>query len=59
LSDEFIHEVFIYGDEETIRQRPLALHQAGADEIVTTIRPLAEPPREEAVVLEILTQLST
>lgn len=59
LSDEFIQEVFVYGDEETICQRLLALHQAGADEIVTTIRPLTERPREEDAVMEILTQLST
>lgn len=59
LSDEFIHEVFIYGDEETIRQRLLALHQAGADEIVALIHPLVEPAREEVAVLAILRQLST
>ncbi|MBF6332161.1 LLM class flavin-dependent oxidoreductase [Nocardia transvalensis] len=58
LSDELIHEVIIYGDEETIRQRLLTLHQAGADEIAATIRPLTDPAREEATVLEILTQIS-
>ncbi|MFI5781983.1 LLM class flavin-dependent oxidoreductase [Nocardia sp. NPDC051570] len=58
LSDELIHEIYVYGDEDTIHRRLLALHEAGADEIAVNIRPLADPVREEAAVLEILARLS-
>ncbi len=57
LSDELIREVYIYGDEEEIRQRLVALHLAGADEIAATIRPVADPAREEAAILKVLAQL--
>lgn len=54
LSDELIHENYVYGDEDTIHRRLLALHEAGADEIAASIRPLTDPAREEAAILEIL-----
>ncbi|MFJ4658082.1 LLM class flavin-dependent oxidoreductase [Nocardia sp. NPDC088792] len=58
LSDELIHEAFVYGDEETIHRRLLAIHGAGADEIAVSIQPLGDPAREEVAVLEILAKLS-
>lgn len=58
LSDELIHEVFVYGDEDTIHRRLLALHEAGADELAVTIRPVRDPIHEESAVLEILAELS-
>lgn len=54
LSDELIHELFLYGDEDTIRKRLYAMHDAGVDEIVALIRPLKDPEREERAVLELL-----
>jgi alkanesulfonate monooxygenase SsuD/methylene tetrahydromethanopterin reductase-like flavin-dependent oxidoreductase (luciferase family) len=57
LTDELIHELFLYGDEDTIRQRLYALHDAGVDEIVAVISPLKDPAREERIVLEILASL--
>lgn len=57
LSDELIHELFLYGDEDTIRQRLYAIHDAGVDEIVAGIRPLKDPEQEERAVLEILASL--
>lgn len=57
LSDELIHELFLYGDEDTIRKRLYALHDAGADEIVAVIRPLKDPVREERTALEILASI--
>ncbi|GLV53422.1 LLM class F420-dependent oxidoreductase [Dictyobacter sp. S3.2.2.5] len=56
LTDELIHELFLYGDEDTIRQRLYALHEAGADEITTTINP-HDPSRSHHTILEILTSL--
>ncbi|GHO88407.1 LLM class flavin-dependent oxidoreductase [Dictyobacter formicarum] len=56
LSDELIHELFLYGDEDTIRQRLYALHEAGADEIITTINP-HDPSRDYRTILEILASL--
>jgi alkanesulfonate monooxygenase SsuD/methylene tetrahydromethanopterin reductase-like flavin-dependent oxidoreductase (luciferase family) len=57
LTDELIHELFLYGDEDTIRKRLYALHDAGADEIVAVISPLKDPAREERIALEILASI--
>lgn len=57
LTDALIHELFVYGDEETIRQRLFALRDAGVDEIVAVIRPLSDPLREETTIFEILANL--
>lgn len=58
LSDEFIEEVYLYGDQETIHRRVLALQQAGADEIALSLRPLDDPAREEAEFFEIVAELA-
>ncbi|PXX71400.1 F420-dependent oxidoreductase-like protein/probable F420-dependent oxidoreductase [Nocardia tenerifensis] len=58
LSDEFIHEVVVYGDQDTIHRRLLALHEAGADELAVSVSPLTDPIGEEAAVLEVLARLS-
>lgn len=57
LTDELIHELFLYGDEDTIRKRLYAMHDAGVDEIVAVISPLKDPAREERVALEILASI--
>jgi F420-dependent oxidoreductase-like protein len=57
LSDELIHELFLYGDEDTIRQRLYAMHDAGVDEVVATISGLDDPEREEQTILEILASI--
>ncbi len=57
LTDALIHELFIYGDEETIRRRLFALQAAGVDELVTVVRPLSDPLREETIIFEILATL--
>ncbi|MFI9507867.1 LLM class flavin-dependent oxidoreductase [Nocardia sp. NPDC052566] len=59
LGDELIHEIFVYGDQDSIHRRLLGLHEAGADEIAASIQPLADPAREEAAVLEVLATLSS
>ncbi len=58
MSDELIHETFVYGDEQTIYRRLLELHEAGADELAVNFVPVTDPVREEAAVLEILAGLS-
>jgi hypothetical protein len=57
LTDELIHELFLYGDEDTFRKRLYALHDAGVDEIVAVIRPLKDPLHEERIVLQILASI--
>ncbi len=57
LTDELIHELFLYGDEDTIRKRLYALHDVGVDEIVAVISPLKDPAREERMALEILASI--
>lgn len=57
LTDELIHELFVYGDEDTIRKRLYAMHDAGVDEIVATVTPLKDPAREERSFLEILASI--
>ncbi len=57
LTDELIHELFLYGDEDTIRKRLYAMHDAGVDEIVATVTPLKDPAREEKIFLEILASI--
>jgi alkanesulfonate monooxygenase SsuD/methylene tetrahydromethanopterin reductase-like flavin-dependent oxidoreductase (luciferase family) len=57
LTDELIHELFLYGDEDTIRQRLFAMHAAGVDEIVAVINPRKDPERTERVILEILASI--
>lgn len=54
LSDELIHETFIYGDADTIRQRLLDMFAAGADEIQATIQPVKDPMGEGRAIMEIL-----
>ncbi|GCE25989.1 LLM class F420-dependent oxidoreductase [Dictyobacter alpinus] len=57
LTDELIHELFLYGDEDTIRQRIYALHAAGADEVITITDPRTDPSHEEQTILEILASI--
>jgi F420-dependent oxidoreductase-like protein len=57
LTDELIHELFLYGDEDTIRKRLYAMHDAGVDEIMAVIRPLKDAEREERVILEMLASI--
>jgi alkanesulfonate monooxygenase SsuD/methylene tetrahydromethanopterin reductase-like flavin-dependent oxidoreductase (luciferase family) len=57
LADETIHELYVYGDEDTIRRRLYALYEAGADEILTGIWPLKNTDHEEQVILDILGNL--
>jgi len=57
LTDELIHDLFSYGDEDTIRKRLYALHAAGANEIITGINPLQDAEREHRTVMEILASL--
>ncbi|HLZ61867.1 MAG TPA: LLM class flavin-dependent oxidoreductase [Ktedonosporobacter sp.] len=57
LTDELIHELFLYGDEDTIRKRLYAMHDAGVDEIVTVVRPLKDSTHEEKTTLEILASI--
>ncbi|WP_225731691.1 MULTISPECIES: LLM class flavin-dependent oxidoreductase [unclassified Nocardia] len=59
LSDEFIDEVIVYGDEETIQRRLLALHEAGADEIAAALIPVGDPQRDEAAFLKVIAEIST
>jgi F420-dependent oxidoreductase-like protein len=54
LADETIHEMYVYGDEDTIRKRLYAIHAAGADEILTGIRPIQDAEHDERVIMEIL-----
>jgi alkanesulfonate monooxygenase SsuD/methylene tetrahydromethanopterin reductase-like flavin-dependent oxidoreductase (luciferase family) len=54
LADETIHELYVYGGEDTIRKRLYAMHEAGADEILTGIRPIKDSEHDERVILEIL-----
>jgi F420-dependent oxidoreductase-like protein len=54
LADETIHEMYVYGDEDTIRKRLYAMHAAGADEILTGLRPLQDAEHDERIVMEIL-----
>lgn len=54
LADETIHEMYVYGDEDTIRKRLYAIHAAGADEILTGFRPVQDAEHDERVVMEIL-----
>jgi alkanesulfonate monooxygenase SsuD/methylene tetrahydromethanopterin reductase-like flavin-dependent oxidoreductase (luciferase family) len=54
LTDELIHELFLYGDEDTIRKRLYAMHAAGVDEIVTGISPVRDAEHEQRAVMEIL-----
>ncbi|GER90016.1 LLM class F420-dependent oxidoreductase [Dictyobacter vulcani] len=57
LTDELIHELFLYGDEDTIRQRLYAMHAAGVDEVMTALSPLANSEHEERTILEILASI--
>jgi hypothetical protein len=57
LTDELIHELFLYGDEETIRKRLYALRDAGVDEIVTGVSPVRDAEREQRAVMEILASI--
>ncbi len=57
LTDELIHELFLYGDEDTIRKRLYAMHDAGVDEIMAVVRPLKDPEREERIILEMLASI--
>ena len=57
LTDELIHELFLYGDEGAIRKRLYEMHDAGADEIIAVTRPLKDPVREERAILEMLASI--
>lgn len=57
LTEELIHELFLYGDEDTIRQRLYALHDAGVDEIVTGIFPAQNSEHEQRAIMEILASI--
>jgi F420-dependent oxidoreductase-like protein len=57
LADETIHEMYIYGDEDTIRKQLYAIHAAGADEILIGIRPIHDTEYDERVIMEILGSL--
>ncbi|MBV9019376.1 MAG: LLM class flavin-dependent oxidoreductase [Ktedonobacteraceae bacterium] len=57
LSDELIHDLYLYGDPATIRNRLYAMHNAGVDEIVAAFTPVKDPVREERTILEILASI--
>lgn len=57
LMDALIQEIFVYGDVDAIRQRLIAIHEAGVDELVALIHPLKDPAREERIILEVLASL--
>ncbi|QBD76239.1 LLM class flavin-dependent oxidoreductase [Ktedonosporobacter rubrisoli] len=57
LPDEFIHDHYIYGDPDTIRQRLYALHAAGVDEIITGVGTRKDPARDTNAILELLASL--
>jgi F420-dependent oxidoreductase-like protein len=57
LTDELIHDLFLYGDEETVRQRLYALRAAGVDEIVTGLRPGRDAEPEQRAIMELLASL--
>jgi hypothetical protein len=57
LTDELIHDLFLYGDEDTIRKRLYALRDAGVDEIVTGVSPVRDAEREQRAVMEILASI--
>jgi F420-dependent oxidoreductase-like protein len=57
LADETIHELYVYGDEDTIRKRLYAIRAAGADEILVGLRPIQDAERDETVIMEILGSL--
>lgn len=57
LSDELIHETFIYGDDATIRQRLLDMLAQGADEIQATICPVKDPMSEGGAIMQLLGSL--
>jgi hypothetical protein len=60
LTDELIHDLYLYGDEDTIRKRLSALHVAGTDEILTgigTASPLRDAEREGRTIMEILASM--
>lgn len=57
LADETIHEMYVYGDEDTIRKRLYAIHAAGADELLIGLRPIQDAEHYERVVMEILGSL--
>jgi alkanesulfonate monooxygenase SsuD/methylene tetrahydromethanopterin reductase-like flavin-dependent oxidoreductase (luciferase family) len=57
LTEELIHELFLYGDEETIRQRLAALRAAGVDELVTPLSPGREAESDQRALMELLASL--
>jgi alkanesulfonate monooxygenase SsuD/methylene tetrahydromethanopterin reductase-like flavin-dependent oxidoreductase (luciferase family) len=57
LTEELIHELFLYGDEETIRQRLSALRAAGVDELVTPLSPGREAEPDQRALMELLASL--
>jgi F420-dependent oxidoreductase-like protein len=57
LTEELIHELFLYGDEETIRQRLYALREAGVDELVTPLSPGREAEPAQRALMELLASL--
>jgi alkanesulfonate monooxygenase SsuD/methylene tetrahydromethanopterin reductase-like flavin-dependent oxidoreductase (luciferase family) len=57
LTEELIHDLFVYGDEETIRQRLYALRAAGVDETVTAIHPARQAERQQRAIMELLASL--
>jgi F420-dependent oxidoreductase-like protein len=57
LTEELVHDLFLYGDEDTIRKRLYALRDAGVDEIVTGIWPVRDAEREQRGIMEVLASL--
>jgi F420-dependent oxidoreductase-like protein len=57
LPEELIDSVFVYGDEDEIRRRMYAKREAGADEIMATVRPIHDAEKETRALLEVLASL--
>jgi hypothetical protein len=57
LTEALIHALFLYGDEETIRQRLYALRDAGVDEMVTPLSRGREPEHAQRAMMELLASL--
>lgn len=58
LSDELIHELYFYGDEDTIRARLYAMYEGGVDELLVAISPVNDPVQEQKRLFEIIASIN-
>ncbi|MFO1376744.1 MAG: LLM class flavin-dependent oxidoreductase [Steroidobacteraceae bacterium] len=56
-SDELIREMFIFGDETTIRQRLLDMYAQGADELQVMLCPVNDPTAEALAIMRVIGRL--